>query len=129
MSVPRANPPSTFYLAGATAVGKTDLAVALAEELGAEIVGCDAFQVYQGLPLLTAKPESEALARVPHHLIGEIPLTQSFDVGRYRTLALERLEGIHRRGKAALVVGGTGMYLRALTRGLADPRPSHARPI
>lgn len=123
MPVLGANSPFTFYLAGPTAVGKTDLAVALAERLGAEIVGCDAFQVYEGLPLLTAKPEPEALARVPHHLIGEIPLTRSFDVAQYRTLALERLQGIHRRGKGALVVGGTGMYLRALTRGLADLPP------
>ena len=89
-------------------------------ELDAEIVGCDAFQIYQGLPLLTAKPEPEALARIPHHLIGEIPLTQNFDVGQYRMLALERIESIHKRGKTALVVGGTGLYLRALTRGLAD---------
>lgn len=115
---------STFYLAGPTAVGKTDLAIAVAEELGAEIVGCDAFQVYEGLPLLTAKPSLKALARVPHHLVGEIPLSQSFDVGQYRTLALKRIEELHACGKAALVVGGTGMYLRALTRGLADLPPA-----
>ncbi len=118
---------STFYMAGATAVGKTTLAIAVAEALGAEIVGCDAFQVYQGLPLLTAKPSADELARVPHHLIGEVPLTQTFDVAQYRELALKRIEEIHRRGRIALVVGGTGMYLRALTRGLADLPPADAQ--
>ncbi|RYD85537.1 MAG: tRNA (adenosine(37)-N6)-dimethylallyltransferase MiaA [Verrucomicrobiaceae bacterium] len=116
--------PCTFYLAGPTAVGKTDVALAVAEKLGAEIVGCDAFQVYEGLPVLTAIPPPEALSQVPHHLIGEIPLSQSFDVAQYRTLALERITEIHNRGKPALVTGGTGMYLRALTRGLADLPPA-----
>jgi tRNA dimethylallyltransferase len=64
------------------------------------------------------------MARVRHHLIGEIPLSQSFDVGQYRALALRRLDEIKARGKSALVVGGTGMYLRALSRGLADIPPA-----
>lgn len=109
-----------FYLVGPTAVGKTELAVEVAERLGAEIVGCDAFQVYKGLAQLTAKPAPELLKRVPHHLVGEIPLSQPFDVGQYRQLALERIAAIEGRGKRALIVGGTGLYLRALTRGLAD---------
>jgi len=71
-----------IYLAGPTAVGKSDLAVALAERLNGEIIGADAFQVYRGLDLLTAKPDAATLSRVPHHLIGEIPLTETFDVAR-----------------------------------------------
>jgi tRNA dimethylallyltransferase len=83
-------------------------------------VGADAFQVYAGLPLLTAKPPPELRARVPHHLIGEIPLSESFNVGRYLSLASERLAEIRGRGRVPVIVGGTGLYVRALTRGLAE---------
>jgi tRNA dimethylallyltransferase len=114
----------TFYLVGPTAVGKSELAVELAERLDAEIVGCDAYQVYKGLPILTAQPEQELQTRVVHHLIGEVPEAESFDVARYLKLARARIAEIHERGRNALVVGGTGMYLRALTRGLANLPPA-----
>jgi tRNA dimethylallyltransferase len=109
-----------FVIAGPTAVGKSALAVAVAERCDGEIVGADAFQVYRGLDLLTAKPPADLLARVPHHLIGEIPLMQSFDVAQYLARAREHIEAIHARGKRPIVVGGTGLYLRALSHGLAD---------
>jgi len=109
-----------FFLVGPTAAGKSELAVEVALRCGAEIVGADAFQVYKGLDLLTAKPSPGLRARVPHHLIGEIPLREHFDAARYRALALERIREIERRGKRALIVGGTGLYLRALTRGLSN---------
>jgi tRNA dimethylallyltransferase len=117
------HPTGPLYLAGPTAVGKSDFAVALAERLNGEIIGADAFQVYRGLDLLTAKPDSVTLKRVRHHLIGEIPLTESFDVAQYYTLARERINGVTQRGKTPIVVGGTGLYLRALTHGLADLPP------
>jgi tRNA dimethylallyltransferase len=117
-------PPGPIYLAGPTAVGKSDLAVALAERLNGEIIGADAFQVYHGLDLLTAKPVPATLRRIPHHLIGEIPLSESFDVARYRILATERIENITKRGRTPIIVGGTGLYIRSLTHGLADlPAP------
>ena len=109
-----------FIIAGPTAVGKSAVALAVAERCGGEIVGADAFQVYRGLALLTAQPSPAGRARVPHHLIGEIPLTQSFDVAQYLRAASPRLGEIQSRGRVAIVVGGTGLYLRALTRGLAD---------
>src|SRR4051794_28268577 len=71
------DPHSYFIIAGPTAVGKSELAAAVAERCGGEIVSADAFQVYQGLDILTAKPAPALRARVPHHLIGEIPLNQS----------------------------------------------------
>ena len=116
-------PPVTcpfFIIAGPTAVGKSDIAVAVAERCGGEIVGADAFQIYRGLEILTAQPSAELRARAPHHLVGEIPLTQSFDVAQYLHAARQRLAEIHARGRVPIVTGGTGLYLRALTRGLAD---------
>lgn len=109
-----------FIIAGPTAVGKSAIAVAVAERCGGEIVNADAFQVYQGLDILTAKPAPELRARIPHHLIGEIPLQQAFDVGQFLNLARERIAGIRQRGRFPIIVGGTGLYLRALTHGLAD---------
>lgn len=117
-----ANPDSNrfFIIAGPTAVGKSELAVAVAARCGGEIVSADAFQIYAGLDLLTAKPSPALRARVPHHLIGEIPLTRSFDVAQYLALASGRMGEIRERGRIPIVVGGTGMYVRALTHGLAD---------
>jgi tRNA dimethylallyltransferase len=116
-------PPSSshfFVIAGPTAVGKSDIAVEVAERCGGEIIGADAFQVYRGLDILTAKPSADLRARVPHHLVGEIPVTQAFDVAQYLELACDRIEQIRSRGHLPVVAGGTGMYLRALIRGLAE---------
>ena len=107
-------------------MGKSALAVALAERLGAEIVGADAFQVYAGLDRLTAKPTAAERARVPHHLVGVVPPEESFSVARYLELARPCLADLARRGRTALVVGGTGLYVRALTEGLSALPP--ARP-
>ena len=109
-----------FFLVGPTAAGKSEIAVEVALRCGAEIVSADAFQVYDGLELLTAKPAAHLRAKVPHHLIGEIPLREKFDVARYRQMALERVREIEARGKRALVAGGTGLYVRALTHGLSE---------
>jgi tRNA dimethylallyltransferase len=108
-----------YYLLGPTAVGKSDLAVALAEQCDGEIVGADAFQVYAGLDLLTAKPSAALRSRVPHHLVGEVPLTQPWDVARWLAAAQRRVAEIQARGRRAIIVGGTGLYIRAMTRGLA----------
>ncbi len=96
----------------------------LAERVGGEIVGADAFQVYAGLPILTAQPSAEDRARVPHHLVGVIPLTHAFDVAQYLALARQQIEEIRGRGRVPVIVGGTGLYLRALLRGLADLPPA-----
>lgn len=124
--MPSASTDPFFIIAGPTAVGKSDLAAAVAAQCAGEIIGADAFQIYRGLDLLTAKPSPALRARVPHHLIGEIPLTQSFDVAQYLALAQERIAEVRARGRVPIVVGGTGMYLRALLRGLADLPPADA---
>lgn len=96
------------------------LALEVAKQTGAEIIGADAFQVYRGLDILTAKPPPSFRARVKHHLIDEVPLSASFDVGQYLHAAEDRIREISRRTRLILVVGGTGLYVRALTHGLAD---------
>jgi tRNA dimethylallyltransferase len=109
-----------LFLTGPTAVGKSEIAVAVAGRIGAEIIGADAFQVYEGMEILTAKPAPELRKRVPHHLIGTVPLHEIFDVARYRSAALRAVADIEARGRRALVVGGTGLYVRALHAGLAN---------
>ncbi len=119
----RALPDSVFFLLGPTAVGKSELAVELAERVGGEIVGADAFQIYDGLDILSAKPDAALRARVPHHLIGEVPLSTSYDVATYRDAALERITDIAARGAVPILCGGAGLYLRALTQGFSDDLP------
>lgn len=120
ISTPPALAHGALIIAGPTGVGKSELAVEVAERCGGEIVGADAFQIYAGLDLLTAKPAPELRARVPHHLIGEIPLTQTFNVARFLELASARMAEIRARGGVPVVVGGTGLYVRALIRGLSE---------
>jgi tRNA dimethylallyltransferase len=112
----------TFFIVGPTATGKSELAADVACEIGAEIVSADAFQVYRGLELLTAKPNASTLAKAPHHLIGTTPLHEEMNAEKFRRAASRALEEIHSRGKLAIVVGGSGLYLKALTHGLA-PAP------
>ncbi len=111
-------PHSPLFLVGPTAVGKSEIALALAEQLDAEIVSADAFQLYAGLDLLTAKPPAAALARVRHHLLGTFPLSEPMSVARYLEEARRCIEDLAARGRRAVIVGGTGLYLRALTHGL-----------
>jgi tRNA dimethylallyltransferase len=94
--------------------------VALAQEVGGEIVNVDAFQLYQGLDLLTAKPSAAALQAVAHHLYSVLAASDSCDAQRYRRMALEVIDEIHARGRQAIVVGGSGLYLKALSHGLAE---------
>lgn len=111
-------------MTGPTGVGKSAFAVALAERLGAEIVGADAFQIYAGLPILTAQPGPDLTARVPHHLIGVLDLQETCHAARYAAMAREAMAEIRRLGKIPLLVGGTGLYLKSLTHGLADLPPA-----
>ena len=116
-----------FVIVGPTATGKSELAADVAREVGAEIVSGDAFQVYRGLDLLTAKPEASTLAKAPHHLVGTVPLSETMNAERYRRAAACAIAEINSRGKLAIVVGGSGLYIKALTHGLAplpesDPR-------
>jgi len=110
--------PKVAVLAGPTAVGKTQVALAVAPELGAEIVNADSLQVYRELDIGTAKPTPAELARVPHHLIDLVAPPEPFDAARYLTLARAVIADLTRRGVPPLVVGGTGLYIKALLGGL-----------
>ncbi len=115
-----------FYIAGPTAVGKSEIAAEVAAELGGEIVSADAFQIYAGLPILTAQPGPALRARVRHHLVDELSLGEVLDAQKFLLAAQERLVAIAARGKVALIVGGSGLYLRALTDGLSILPPAHS---
>src|SRR6478672_6151989 len=104
-----------FFIVGPTAVGKSELGAEVARRLGAEVVSADAFQIYRGLDVLTAKPDAATLARASHHLIGSVPLAEEMNVEKYRDAA----EAIMASEKRMIVVGGTGLYIKALTHGLA----------
>lgn len=110
--------PGVLILAGQTAAGKSALALELAERFDAEIVGADSRQIYRGMPIGTAAPSASDLARVPHHLVGFLDPRERYSAARFVTDALGAIDDIHARKKRALVVGGTGFYLRALTGGV-----------
>lgn len=103
-----------LVICGATASGKTALAVECAKRLGGEVVSCDALLVYRGLNIGTAKPTKEERAGIPHHLIDVADPTDSFTVHDYERLALAAIEDISARGKVPVICGGTGFYLNAV---------------
>jgi len=115
--------PALTVIAGPTGAGKTDLAVALAERLGAEIVSADSQAVYRHFDLGTAKPEAAQLARVPHHLVSVVEPNEPFSAARWVSLADAAIADVTARGRPVLVVGGTGLYVRALLHGLTDTPP------
>lgn len=112
-----------FFIVGPTATGKSEIAAEIACRLNAEIISADAFQIYRGLDRLTAKPEKTTLAKARHHLISVVPLSEEMNAEKFRTAAAEVIGDIQARGKPAIVVGGSGLYVKALTHGLA-PMPA-----
>jgi tRNA dimethylallyltransferase len=112
--------PLLIVIAGPTASGKTALSLALAERFGGEVVSCDSVAVYRELEIGTAKPTPEERARAPHHLIDLLAPTELMTAGEYARRAREVLRAIKERRRLPIVVGGTGLYLRALLEGLAE---------
>ena len=110
-------------MVGPTGSGKSELGLDLAQRLDGEIVNCDSVQVYRGLDIGSAKTPETERAGIPHHLIDVVPFTDELTAGSYANLARTAIRGIHRRQKLPIVVGGTGLYLRALFEGLS-PAPT-----
>ena len=115
-----ATPPSAILLMGPTASGKTDLAAALVARLPCEIISVDSALVYRGMDIGTAKPDAELLARAPHRLIDILDPAEAYSAARFRADALREMADIIAAGRIPLLVGGTGLYFRALRRGLSD---------
>jgi tRNA dimethylallyltransferase len=113
-----------LIIAGPTAVGKTDASLFLARELGAEIVSADSMQIYRGMDIGTAKPTKEQRRLVYHHMIDIADPAQPYSVGDYLRDARAALDGIISSGGVPIVVGGTGLYIRALMRGLFHGPPA-----
>ncbi len=121
---PKASDKQVLCLVGPTAVGKTACGLELAERLSAEIVSADSRQVYRRMDIGTDKPSPEERRRVPHHLIDRVEPDEVYTAGRYRDDAREAIRGILARGRLPLVVGGTGLYLRALFDGIEAGPPA-----
>jgi tRNA dimethylallyltransferase len=119
--------PNIILIAGPTASGKSALALALAEKLGSTVVNADSMQVYRDLRIITARPTPGEETRVPHRLYGHVDVAVNFSVGQWCAEAAEALAAIKREGRAAIIVGGTGLYFSALTRGLAAVPPIPAQ--
>ena len=118
-----------ILLAGPTASGKSALALALAEKFGGTIINADSMQVYRDLRLITARPRVEEERRMPHALYGHVDAAENYSVGAWRSEAAAELAMAERESRAAIVVGGTGLYFNALTRGLTamPPIPKQVR--
>jgi tRNA dimethylallyltransferase len=116
-----------ILLAGPTAVGKSDIALALAERIGGEIISVDSMQVYRGLDIGTAKPSAEDRKRVPHHLINVVELTEAFDAASFVHRAAQAIQDIIARGRQPILCGGTGLYFNALLNGLGTAPSGNPR--
>lgn len=123
------NKPTAILIAGPTASGKSALALALAEKIGGIIVNADSMQVYRDLRVITARPTPAEEARVPHRLYGHLDAGENYSVGRWCRDVGTVLAEIERQGRVAILVGGTGLYFKALTSGLAavPPIPAEIR--
>lgn len=115
-----------LFLVGPTAVGKTEFGIRLARRLGTEIIGADSMQIYRYMDIGTGKPSLKERAQVRHHMVDFVHPSESYSAGRFKSDAERAINDLHDQGKVPLIVGGTGLYVRALTEGLfagpeADP--------
>lgn len=113
-----------IVLLGPTAVGKTELSLALCEQFHGEIIGADSRQIYRGMDIGTAKPTAAERQRAPHHLIDIRTPDETLTLAEYQALAYGTIEDIHKRGRVPFLVGGTALYIRAVTQGLRVPEVS-----
>jgi len=119
----KGSPPPVILIAGPTASGKSALALELAAAYGGTVVNADALQCYRDLRILSARPDAAATARVPHLLYGFRDAAERGSAGQWRALALEAIAEAHQAGRLPIVVGGTGLYVRALQHGLSAIPP------
>ena len=111
--------PIIVLLAGPTASGKSKLAIKLSKVLNGEIVNADSMQVYKELKILTSRPSSSDLKKIKHHLYGFVSVKKNFSSGTWLNIVTKKIESILRKRKVPILVGGTGLYFKALVDGLA----------
>jgi tRNA dimethylallyltransferase len=116
-----------IFIAGPTAVGKSEIALALAEKIGGEIISVDSMQVYRGLDIGTAKPDAATLKKIGHHLVDVCDLSEPFDAARFVQLAERAVAEIQSRKKTPIFCGGTGLYFKAFLDGLGEAPPADAK--
>jgi tRNA dimethylallyltransferase len=112
---------NVIVICGATATGKSDLAVSLAKEIDGEVINADSMQLYKGMDIGTAKITVEERQGIPHHLMDLLDVTEDANVAWYQENAREKISEIHSRGKSAIIVGGTGLYIKAILDDLNFP--------
>lgn len=117
--------PPVIVILGPTASGKSVLAHAVAKKIGAEIISADSRQIYRELDIGAAKPAPEALQEVPHHFVNEKNIGEPFTAGDFAIEAIERIRDIHRRGKRAIIAGGSTLYLEGVLKGFAILPPAN----
>ncbi len=118
--------PSTIFIAGPTGSGKSSVAVELARIIDAEIVSADAYQVYREMPILTATPSWAERGGIPHHMLGILSVSENWDATAHYHRATDIIADIHRRGKTAIITGGSGLYLKFLSHGISEAPPGNA---
>jgi tRNA dimethylallyltransferase len=109
-----------ILIVGATGSGKTDLSIGVAEHFGAPIISTDSRQFYRGMAIGTAQPSAEQMARVEHHLVDCLDVSEEFNCGAYERVALERLAELFEKHDTVVAVGGSGLYIKALCEGMDD---------
>ena len=109
-----------IIILGPTGVGKTGFSILLARALNSEIISADSMQVYRHMDIGTAKPSQEDMEQVPHHMIDIVNPDETFSAGLFKEMATDIIGGLHERNKIPVIVGGTGLYIRSLTRGLFE---------
>ena len=118
-----ANKPKIIVICGPTGIGKTAVGIALAAKLGGEIISADSMQIYRYMDIGTAKPTVEEQSRVRHHMIDIVDPDEDFDAVRFAQMAREKVTQMHQKGVLPVVVGGTGLYIKALLQGLFQSNP------
>jgi tRNA dimethylallyltransferase len=115
--------PKIIIICGPTGIGKTAVAIELAEKLGGEIISADSMQIYRYMDIGTAKPTAEEQGRIPHHMIDIVDPDEDFDAVGFAQMAREKLMQLHQKGALPVVAGGTGLYIKALLQGLFHSNP------
>jgi tRNA dimethylallyltransferase len=117
------NKPKVIVICGPTGIGKTAVGIQLAEKLDGEIISADSMQIYRYMDIGTAKPTADEQSRIPHHMIDIVDPDENFDAVRFAEMARDKVMQLHQRGVMPLVVGGTGLYIKALLQGLFQSNP------